>query len=268
MTAGTPIGASELALDAEEVVMVYEALSVLTPEYANQPLRRLWFGADERQVPELRSRLSEWIEAERAYETSHSAQPPALAVPLSDAHLVHCSLVLSTELVRSEEEYKERTGSFREEAIALAGAMTGAVRRLPATARPPSAVPEPAAPVRAPSPLTVPEARLVHASLVHVLGRAGTPAVAWSWLGVETAEGGRLAGRLANSIEAAEQSGARRVPLDPDDAHPGYCALVLATRLIHSEAAYHRETGRFKEDARKAGVAILRDLRTGATGDQ
>jgi hypothetical protein len=38
---------------------------------------------------------------------------------------------------------------------------------------------------------------------------------------------------------------------------------VLATRLIPSEAAYHRETGRFKDDARKAGIAIMR-----ATGVQ
>ena len=263
MTAGTPVGSSELTLDAREVVMVSEALYVLTSEHAAQPLRRLWFGADERRVPELQTRLSKWITAERAYETSHSARPPKLAVPLSDAHLVHCSLVLSTELIRSEEEYKERAGSFREEASALAGAVTDAVLRLPPpTARPPAA-PEPAAPAQ----VKVAEARLVHASLVHVLGRAGTPAVAWLWLGVDAPEGHRFAETFEEAIASAEESGARRVPLEVDDVHPAYCALVLATRLIHSEAAYHRETGRFKEDARKAGIAIMRDLRTRAAGD-
>ena len=67
---------------------------------------------------------------------------------------------------------------------------------------------------------------------------------------------------------SAEQSGARLVPFDADGAHPAYCALVLTTRLIASEAAYHRETGRFKDDARKAGIAILRDLRTRAAGER
>ncbi|WP_103343855.1 hypothetical protein [Amycolatopsis sp. CA-126428] len=264
MTAGIPIGASELTLDAREVVMVSEALHVLTSEHAAQPLRRLWFGADERREPELRTRLSKWIIAERAYETSHSARPPELALPLSDAHLVHCSLVLSTELISSEEEYKERAGSFREEAIALAGAVTDAVLRLPPlTARLPAADPEPAAPAQ----VKVAEARLVHASLVHVLGRAGTPAVAWLWLGVDAPEGHRFAGTFEEAIVSAEESGARRVPLEVADVHLAYCALVLATRLIRSEAAYQRETGRFKEDARRAGVAIMRDLRTRAAGD-
>jgi hypothetical protein len=264
MTAGTPAGPSELTLDAGEVVTVYGALDLLTSEHAAQPLRRLWFGADERREPELQTRLGEWIGAERAYETSHSAQPPELALPLSDAHLVHCSLVLSTELVRSEESYKERTGSFREEAIALADAVTGAALRWPAAFPPPATVPEPAAPVQ----LTVPEARLVHTSLIHVLGRAGTPSVAWLWLGVDAPEGHRFAETFEEVIVSAEESGARRVPLDADGVHPAYCALVLATRLIRSEAAYHRETGRFKDDARKAGLAILRDLRTRAAGER
>jgi hypothetical protein len=264
MTAGTPTGSSELTLDAGEVVTVSGALDVLTSEYANRGLRRLWFGADERRAPELGARLSEWIIAERAYETSHSARPPELGVPLSDAHLVHCSLVLSTELISSEEEYKERTGSFREEAIALADAVTGAVLGLPLPARPPAAVPAPEAPAQ----VKVAEARLVHASLVHVLGRAATPAVAWLWLGVDAPEGRRFAETFEGTIASAEASGARRVPLEVDDVHPAYCALVLATRLIHSEAAYHRETGRFKEDARKAGITIERDLRARAAGDQ
>ncbi|MFI5589017.1 hypothetical protein ACIA5G_28450 [Amycolatopsis sp. NPDC051758] len=264
MTAGTPIGPSDLMLEAGEVVTLYGALALLTSEHAAQPLRRLWFGADERREQELQTRLGEWIGAERAYETSHSAQPPRLAVPLRDAHLIHCSLVLSTELIGSEEEYKERVGSFREEAIALAGAVTGAVLRLPSAFPPPATVPEPAVPVQ----LTVPEARLVHASLVHVLGRAGTPAVAWLWLGVDVPEGHRFAETFEQVIVSAEESGARRVPLDADGVHPAYCALVLTTRLIASEAAYHHETGRFKDDARKAGIAILRDLRTRAVGER
>jgi len=268
MTAGIPIGSSELTLEAGEVVTVYGALDLLTSEHAARPLRRLWFGADERRVPELQTRLSKWIGAERAHETSHSAQPPELALPLSDAHLIHCSLVLSTELISSEEEYKERAGSFREEAVALAAAVTDAVLHLPATVRLPADVPEPASPAHEPSPLKVAEARLVHASLVHVLGRAGTPAVVWLWLGVDAPEGHRLAETFEEAIASAEASGARRVPLDADSVHPAYCALVLATRLIPSEMAYHRETGRFKDDARRAGITIMRDLRTRAAGDQ
>ena len=264
-TVGTPIGSSELTLDAGEVVMVYEALRVLAPEDETRLLRRLWFGVDEPRVAEFRTWLGEWIVAERAYETSHSPRPPSLAIPLRYAHLVHCSLVLSTEHFVSEEEYKERAGSFREEAIALAGAVTDAVLRLPAPARLPAAVPEPAAPESS-LPLTVHQARLVHTSLVHVLGRAGTSAVARLWLGVDAPEGVRLAETLVAAIASTEESGARRVPLDTDVAHPGYCALVLATRLIHSEVAYHRETDRFKHDARKAGIDIMRPLWTDSLG--
>jgi hypothetical protein len=268
MTADMPIGSSVLTLDAGEVVKVYGALNVLTRDYAIRPLRRLWFGADEGLVPELETRLHEWIVAERAYENSHSAQPRRLTVSLRYAHLVHCSLVLSTEIVSSEEEYKERTGSFREEAIALANAVTGAVPALPAATRLSASAPEPAAPAPTPLPLTVPQARLVHASLVHLLDRAETPAIARLWLGVHALEGARFAATLADEISAAEESGARRVPLDAEVAHPGYCALVLATRLIQSEAAYYDETGRFKDDAHKAGIDIMRPMRMGAAGDQ
>jgi hypothetical protein len=127
-------GSSGLTLGAPEVVTVSGALDLLTSEHTAQPLHRLWFGG-----PELRARLGEWISAERAYDTSHPTQPPKPALPLSDAHLVHSSLVLSTEPARSEESYKERTGSFREEAIAPPGSVTGAVFRQQAAARPPTA---------------------------------------------------------------------------------------------------------------------------------
>jgi hypothetical protein len=90
---------------------------------------RIRLGVDAGELDALETEIAQRTQAaERAYEKRESREATWVVVPLSQAHVIHTALVVSTELTGSEEEYTIKVGFFKENALALAEGMISAVR--------------------------------------------------------------------------------------------------------------------------------------------